>query len=181
MARSAHDAPELLGVEMDEAAWLLVLVAHDRLALRLAGHETLAPQHAMTGGRGQAEPGTEPVGTPAGPSALGHDGGLLGQREAARAVVRSRARVDEAVAAPRLPARQPPVEEATADAEGGTGRRDGHPGLDGLEDLGASSWCQRGACMTMHRGALPVVELVSALNLAGDGLPYVTNVVRGQN
>jgi hypothetical protein len=32
----------------------------------------------------------------------------------------------------------------------------------------------------MHRGALPDVELLALLNLAGDGLLVVTNLVREQ-
>ena len=35
MTRAVHDAAQLLGIEVDEAARRLVLVAHDRLALRL--------------------------------------------------------------------------------------------------------------------------------------------------
>lgn len=70
--------------------------------------------------------------------------------------------------------------EAPADSEGGAGGGHRHARLHRFGDLRAAAWRQRRVGVTMHRGALPVVEVVSALNLPGDGLLYVTNVVAEQ-
>ena len=58
-----------------------------------------------------------------------------------------------------------------------TGSCHRHARLDRFEDLGPTAWRQDRVGVTMHRGALLGGWLFDALNLPGDGLLYVTNVL----
>jgi len=180
VARSTHDAAELLGVEMEQVARALVLVAVGRLDRPGSGDETVAAQRPVTGRGGQPEECTEPVGTPAERTTQGHDAGLVDDGEPLWAGVWSGAAVEEAGMALGVPAWQPSIVDATADPEGETSRRGGHARPHGFEDPGATAWRQSGVGMTMHRGALPSGWLFSNPNLPGDGLRFVTNVVKEQ-
>ena len=155
VAGTTHDAPELLGVEMEQVTGVLVLAAVGRLALPGADDEALAIEHPMTGRGRQPEERTEAIGTPAERATQGHDAGLIDARQPLWARAWPGAVVDETGVAPCPPARQPAMVEATADPEGETGRAHGHARLHGGEDLGATSWRQRGVGVTMHRGAFP--------------------------
>ena len=106
---------------------------------------------------------------------------LLGEVEAPAVRPGSRAAVREAGLAGDLAARQPAVVEVSADPSGETGGGHRHARLDEQEDGRPTPWRQSSVGVTMHRGALPVVELSALLNLAGDGLLVVTNVVREQS
>jgi hypothetical protein len=178
--RAAHDAAQLLGIEVDQTAREGVLVADHHGPLRGLAHEALAVEHPVDRRGRQLEQRPDAFGTPAGPLAQAHDVRLGERRQPPRTGARARAAVEKATLALGAPTWQPAVVEAPTDTERGARGRDRHTRLDRLEDLGPAAWRQGGIGVTMHRGALPVVELVSALNLAGDGLLVVTNVVAEQ-
>jgi hypothetical protein len=181
VTRSADDPPQLLGVEMDEAAGLGMLVADDRDTLARPAHQTVAAEDPVDRRGRQPDQHRDPVGAPAETSAQGDDPCFLDDREPVRAGVRSGAPVDERIPACRPPAGRPAVVEAAADPSRETRRGDRHARFDELEDGRPTPWRQPSVGVTMHRGALPVIEVVSALNLAGEGLLVVTNLVREQS
>jgi hypothetical protein len=147
---ATHDAPQLLGVEVQQVARVLVLVADDRLGLASPTHQPLASQRPVDRRGRHAQPGADDVGTAPGGPAQGHDGGLVPGAEPVRAMVGPGAGVDEPLGTLLAPARQPAIVGVAADPERGAGRGDAHTGLHGLEQLDPVSWRQRGVGMTMH-------------------------------
>lgn len=167
---SGADAAELLGVEVEQAARRGELVAEGRHRGRRRSLETEAADGPVDG-RGRRPQGRgDPVGSPAGGAdASPRSAAPRGPGDAAVSGLaeRSGRRVHPAHGPP---AQQPPVVTATADPEGETGGADGQAGLDGPEDLRPTAWCQAGVGVTMpSEEPSQVIELVSALNLAGDG------------
>src|SRR3990170_5467338 len=111
------DPPELLRVEMEQAAGLGDLVADDRLA-DPDPREVAQPAEDPVAGRGrQVEQSADPVGSEAGRLAQAGDLALGRDRHPLRAAARSGAPVDETRRARGLPARQPAVVGAPAHPE----------------------------------------------------------------
>ena len=158
-----------------------MLEADHGLTLGAPADLPVAAQGAVDGRWRQREQGRDPVGTPALRLADPEDVQLLGGRESLSTPVWTAAAIDERGRATRLPAWPPAVVPAPAHPEHETGGTDRRTRGNGVEDRRPTTWRQARIGMTMHRGALPVVELSALLNLAGDGLLFVTNLVEEQS
>ncbi len=165
---------------MDEAARLGVLVADDRHRLAPAADQALAAEHPVDGRGGLPDQGGDPVRTPAEALPEGDDLGLLGDGQTVRARARSRAAVDEPGLPGHLPARQPAVLEAPAHPAARQAAVTVIPASTSRKHRRPTPWRQTSVGVTMHRAALPVVELSALLKLAGDRLLVVTNPVGEQ-
>ena len=127
-ATSGADAPELLGVEVDEVPGVRPAVAHHRLARLQSAQaaEAQAAQHRVDARAGHAGEPADPVRSDAQPQAQGDDAPQQGAADALRWPPAGRGAIGEAGKALEGEAAAPLARRLTADA-GGRSRLDDLP------------------------------------------------------